>query len=69
MILLRHARVSIVISAILNVDVTAYKNGWHGDTSRMFKIGEVSIKAEKSILSIILTEPYPPLAEIIALIE
>ncbi len=21
---------------IVNVDVTAYKNGWHGDTSRMF---------------------------------
>ncbi len=34
---------------ILNVDVTAYKNGWHGDTSRMFEIGEVSIKAKKLI--------------------
>ena len=34
---------------LVNVDVTAYKNGWHGDTSRMFKIGEVSIKAEKLI--------------------
>ena len=34
---------------IINVDVTAYKNGWHGDTSRMFKIGEISIKAEKLI--------------------
>jgi len=34
---------------IVNVDVTAYKNGWHGDTSRMFKIGEISIKAEKLI--------------------
>ena len=34
---------------IVNVDVTAYKNGWHGDTSRMFKIGDVSIKAEKLI--------------------
>ena len=34
---------------IVNVDVTAYKEGWHGDTSRMFKIGEVSIKAEKLI--------------------
>ena len=34
---------------ILNVDVTAFKNGWHGDTSRMFKVGEVSIKAEKLI--------------------
>ena len=34
---------------IVNVDVTAYKNGWHGDTSRMFKVGKVSIKAEKLI--------------------
>ena len=34
---------------ILNVDVTALKDGWHGDTSRMFKVGEVSIKAEKLI--------------------
>ena len=34
---------------ILNVDVTAYKNGWHGDTSRMFEVGEVSIKAKKLI--------------------
>ncbi len=34
---------------ILNVDVTAFKNGWHGDTSRMFKVGEISIKAEKLI--------------------
>ena len=33
----------------MNVDVTALKEGWHGDTSRMFKIGEVSIKAEKLI--------------------
>ncbi len=34
---------------IVNVDVTALKNGWHGDTSRMFKLGEVSVKAEKLI--------------------
>ena len=34
---------------IVNVDVTAIKNGWHGDTSRMYKIGEISIKAEKLI--------------------
>jgi methionyl aminopeptidase len=34
---------------IVNVDVTAYKEGWHGDTSRMFKIGEISIKAKKLI--------------------
>ena len=34
---------------IVNVDVTAYKEGWHGDTSRMFKIGEISIKAKKLV--------------------
>ena len=34
---------------IINVDVTAFKHGWHGDTSRMFKIGDISIKAEKLI--------------------
>ena len=34
---------------IINVDVTALKDGWHGDTSRMFKIGDVSVKAEKLI--------------------
>ena len=32
---------------IVNVDVTALKNGWHGDTSRMYFVGEVSAKAKK----------------------
>ena len=30
---------------IVNVDVTALKDGWHGDTSRMYFVGEVSTKA------------------------
>ena len=34
---------------IVNVDVTALKDGWHGDTSRMFMIGEVSVKAKKLV--------------------
>ena len=34
---------------IVNVDVTAVKDGWHGDTSRMFTVGECSIKAKKLI--------------------
>ena len=34
---------------ILNVDVTAFKEGWHGDTSRMFIVGECSVKAKKLI--------------------
>ena len=32
---------------IINVDVTAVKDGWHGDTSRMFYVGNVSVKAKK----------------------
>ncbi|MGI9440583.1 MAG: type I methionyl aminopeptidase [Parvibaculales bacterium] len=32
---------------IMNVDVTLYFDGWHGDTSRMFAIGDVSVKAQK----------------------
>ena len=31
---------------IVNVDVTALKDGWHGDTSRTFEIGNVSVKAK-----------------------
>ncbi len=34
---------------IVNVDVTALKDGWHGDTSRTYEIGEVSIKAKKLV--------------------
>jgi len=34
---------------IVNVDVTAFKEGWHGDTSRMFKIGRIPVKAKKLI--------------------
>ena len=34
---------------IVNVDVTAIKEGWHGDTSRTFEIGEVSVKAKKLV--------------------
>ena len=32
---------------IVNIDVTVIHNGWHGDTSRMFYVGEVGIKARK----------------------
>jgi methionyl aminopeptidase len=32
---------------ILNVDVTVIKDGFHGDTSRMFLIGEPSIQARR----------------------
>ena len=39
----------LVEGDIINVDVTAYKDGWHGDTSRMFYVGNISIKAKKLI--------------------
>ena len=34
---------------IVNVDITVYKDDWHGDTSRMFLIGDCSIKAQKLV--------------------
>ena len=34
---------------IVNLDVTAIVNGWHGDTSRMFFVGDVSIKSKNLI--------------------
>ena len=34
---------------IINIDVTALVNGWHGDTSRMFFIGDVSIKSKNLV--------------------
>ena len=32
---------------VLNIDVTVIKNTWHGDTSRMFFVGEPSIAAKR----------------------
>ncbi|MFC1659229.1 type I methionyl aminopeptidase [Pseudomonadota bacterium] len=32
---------------ILNIDVTVILDGWHGDTSRMYYVGEPSIKAKR----------------------
>jgi len=34
---------------ILNVDVTVILNGWHGDTSRMFCLGNVGVKARRLV--------------------
>ena len=34
---------------ILNIDITVIKDGWHGDSSRMFTVGKPSIKAQKLI--------------------
>ena len=32
---------------VLNIDVTVIKDSWHGDTSRMFIVGEASIAARR----------------------
>ena len=34
---------------IINIDVTVLKDGWHGDTSRMFLVGEVASFAERLV--------------------
>jgi len=34
---------------IINIDVTTILDGWHGDTSRMFEVGEVRLKARRLI--------------------
>ena len=34
---------------IINIDVTSIINGWHGDTSRMFFVGEVSVKGKNLV--------------------
>ena len=34
---------------ILNIDVTAIVDGWHGDTSRMFFVGDVSVKCKNLV--------------------
>jgi methionyl aminopeptidase len=32
---------------IVNLDITVIKNGWHGDTSRMFAVGDTSVAAKR----------------------
>jgi len=34
---------------IVNIDITLVLDGWHGDTSRMFPVGDISRKAERLI--------------------
>ena len=34
---------------VVNIDITTVVNGWHGDTSRMFFVGEVSVKSKNLI--------------------
>jgi methionyl aminopeptidase len=34
---------------IMNLDITVILDGWHGDTSRMFPVGKVGVKASRLI--------------------
>ena len=34
---------------IVNIDVTPVLDGWHGDTSRMFLVGDVALKAKRLV--------------------
>ncbi|WP_303904113.1 type I methionyl aminopeptidase [Thiohalomonas denitrificans] len=34
---------------VVNIDITVIKNGYHGDTSQMFFVGEASVKAERLV--------------------
>jgi len=36
---------------IVNIDVTLIVDGWHGDTSRMYAVGRISRRAERSSAS------------------
>lgn len=62
---------------ILNIDVTVIKNGYHGDTSKMFLIGEPSILAKRLVritqeclyLGIKLVKPGARLGDIGAIIQ
>lgn len=37
------------VGDIINIDVTVILDGWYGDTSRMFAIGKIGVKAQKLI--------------------
>lgn len=62
---------------ILNIDVTPLLDGWHGDSSRMYYVGEPSLKAKKLVevtyeclmLGIAAAKPGARLGDIGAAIE
>jgi len=35
------------VGDVVNLDITTIKDGWHGDTSRMYAVGEISIQAKR----------------------
>ena len=49
---------------IVNIDVTAIVNEWHGDTSRMFFVGDVSVKCKNLI-----STTYNSMMEAISIIK
>ena len=49
---------------IINIDITVILEGWHGDTSRMFLVGNVPLKARKLVEA-----TYESMMRGIALIE
>ncbi|OUV71847.1 MAG: type I methionyl aminopeptidase, partial [Flavobacteriales bacterium TMED123] len=34
---------------IVNIDITVTLDGWHGDTSRMFPVGNIGVKAKRLV--------------------
>ncbi|MFO0987593.1 MAG: type I methionyl aminopeptidase [Alphaproteobacteria bacterium] len=42
-------RKALAAGDILNIDITVILDGWHGDTSRMFTVGDVGVRARKLI--------------------
>ena len=36
-------------SDIVNIDITVTLDGWHGDTSRMFPVGNIGVKAKRLV--------------------
>jgi len=49
---------------IINVDVTAIVNDWHGDTSRMYFVGDVSVKSKNLV-----TTTYNSMMKAISIIK
>ncbi len=41
---------------IINVDVTSYKNGFHGDSSRMYFVGDPSESSEEAVVLVQVTK-------------
>ncbi len=40
---------TLMAGDIVNIDLTAVVDGWHGDTSRMFVVGDVPLKARRLV--------------------